>query len=69
MYNWSSPHTIVPLVLGVFGLLIFAIWCVYCPAEPILRSSMFASRQAISIYLGTTMTGCLLGAAGYLAVR
>ncbi|KAE9987975.1 hypothetical protein EG328_000919 [Venturia inaequalis] len=72
---WDSWRTIVPLVLGVFGLILTGFWELYRAKEPFLRRSLFYCPSAFAAYLGTfiqglMMFGCLYYAALYfIAVR
>lgn len=36
-FPWSSAHILVPLVLGIVGLIAFLIYEAYVPEEPIVR--------------------------------
>lgn len=59
-YAWSSPRTLVPLILGVVGLAAFVGYEAHVPAEPMVRLSIFANRTAAATYLGTVCHGIIL---------
>jgi len=60
MYNWSSWRTLVPLLLGVLGLIIFVTYSVYYSSEPLIRRSLFNTPTAISAYFGTLIQGMIV---------
>ena len=62
MYEWLSFRTLLPLVLGAFGLFVFVIIEIYIPKEPMVPLKIFLSRTAVSGYLGTFLHGmvCIL---------
>jgi len=53
MYDWSSWRTLVPLILGVFGIIGFIIYSVYTSTEPLIRGTLFNTPTAIVAYIGT----------------
>jgi hypothetical protein len=59
MYSWASWRTLVPLMLGVFGLVVFIIYSAYFSTEPLIRRSLFNSPTAITAYAGTMFHGTL----------
>ena len=60
MYPWSSWRTIVPLILGVFGIFILVVYEAKIPHEPIVRLSIFKEKTALVTYLGTCIHGVVL---------
>ncbi|KAH8650274.1 MFS multidrug transporter-like protein [Tricladium varicosporioides] len=60
MYDWSSWRTLVPLILGVFGLIGFTIYSVNISTEPLIRRTLFNSRTAIVAYIGTLVQGLIV---------
>lgn len=60
MYSWSSWHTVVPLVIGSFGLLGFVLYEKFCAKEQLIRLRLFRTRTAITSYVGTTLHGLIL---------
>jgi MFS family permease len=65
MFPWTHWKTIMPMVLGVFGLCMFILWSTYVPNEPILRGSMFKAPTALVSYFGTIVHGMFLWSALY----
>ncbi|KAH8811638.1 major facilitator superfamily-domain-containing protein [Xylogone sp. PMI_703] len=59
-YDWSSWRTLVPLFLGVAGLLGFVLYSSYIPADPLIRRSLFQSPTSLTAYLSTVMHGIIL---------
>src|ERR1700712_1531058 len=57
MYEWSSWRILVPLLLGVFGLVGFVIYSVRFSSEPLIRRSLFNSPTAMTAYFGTLVHG------------
>ena len=60
MYSWSAWRTLVPLTLGVLGLLGFVSYSVYLSKEPLIRRSLFNSPTAIVAYFGTFIHGIIV---------
>jgi hypothetical protein len=60
MYEWSSRRTLVPLLLGIFGLVGFVVYSVYFSSEPLVRRSLFNSPTATTAYFGTLVHGMIV---------
>jgi hypothetical protein len=60
MYDWSSWRTLVPLILGIFGLIGFTIYSVNMSTEPLIRRTLFNSPTAIVAYIGTLVQGLIV---------
>ncbi|THC88980.1 hypothetical protein EYZ11_011579 [Aspergillus tanneri] len=60
MYSWSSWHTVVPLVVGAVGIVVFGFYEKHVAVEPIVRLSIFKTCTAIISYLGTILHGMIL---------
>lgn len=60
MYPWNHWRTLVPLLVGLFGMVLFGIWSCTMAAEPILRGSLFKSPTALVSYFGTIVHGMFL---------
>lgn len=60
MYPWTHWRTVVPLIVGIFGMALFGLWSCTMPTEPILRGSLFKSPTALVSYFGTIVHGCFL---------
>ncbi len=59
-YAWSSLQTILPIVLGVAGLVGCILWEAYGAALPFFRLSLFKSRSANAAYFGTFLQGLIV---------
>ncbi|TVY52715.1 Efflux pump FUS6 [Lachnellula cervina] len=60
MFPWSSWRTLVPVILGFFGLAGFVLYEAKVPADPIIRIAIFKQRTALVSYLGTFLHGVIL---------
>ena len=60
MFAWSSFRTLVPLVLGIFGFLVFVIYEIYVPKTSLIPLRIFSSRTAAVNYIGTLVHGMIL---------
>ena len=60
MYPWSSWRTLVPLILGIFGILGFILYEAYVPDEPLVPLAIFRQRTAYVNYFGTFIQGLAL---------
>ena len=48
-FSWSSAQTLVPLVLGLAGFVVFVFYEVFCATEPVVRTiSYFAASYIAS---------------------
>ena len=57
MYTWSSVRTLVPLLVGVGGLIAFLVYSIFQKGDPLIRRSLFNSPTAIVAYFGTFVHG------------
>ena len=60
MFNWSSFRTLVPLLLGIFGLSLFAMYDIWFVKNPLIPLGIFNSRTAAVSYFGTFIHGIVL---------
>lgn len=60
MYPWDHWRTLVPLILGFFGMGTFVAWEVYGAREPLITLRVFMNRTAAVSYFGTVMHGIIL---------
>ncbi|KAI8671387.1 hypothetical protein NCS57_00613700 [Fusarium keratoplasticum] len=64
MYDWSNPRTVVPLVVGILGLIGFGCHIKfstkYSTCDPLLRPSLFTSLTSLSAYFATVIHGILV---------
>jgi 4-amino-4-deoxy-L-arabinose transferase-like glycosyltransferase len=58
--SWSSFRTIVPLVLGILGIVATGLWERYGAREPLLRPSLFYCPSSFVAYAGTMIQGLLV---------
>ncbi|KAJ0115639.1 hypothetical protein J7T55_010462 [Diaporthe amygdali] len=53
-YTWASWHTLVPLLLGVFVVLLFGVWEVYgLASEPVIPPRLFHHRTSLIVAVNT----------------
>lgn len=60
MYPWSSWQTILPLLLGAFGMIGFICFENHPAREPLIRFAIFKQRTAMINYFGTFIHGIVL---------
>lgn len=60
MYEWSSFRVIVPLVLGVVGMVGFGFYEIHIASEPIINKGIFNNWTMISDYIQTVAHGMIL---------
>jgi cyanate permease len=60
MYDWSSWRTLVPLILGIFGLIGSVLYSVYISPKPLIRPTLFNTPTAIVAYIGTGTQGLIV---------
>ena len=60
MFAWSSWRTLVPLILGVAGMVGFICYESYVAQELVVRFAIFKSRTAMVNYFGTFIHGVVL---------
>jgi hypothetical protein len=60
LYDWNSYQTLVPLILGVFGYVAFALYEAFLASKPIIPLVLFQNRTTIVSYIGTVITGLVL---------
>lgn len=59
MFDWSSWHTLLPMILGIFGLAGFILYSKFVSSEPLIRGSIFLTTTAKVGYFGTFLHGIL----------
>lgn len=59
-YSWSSWRTLVPLLIGVAGLVLFVIWEERFAKEPVIPLRITKNRSAAVNYLGGFLQGLIL---------
>lgn len=65
MYSWDSWRTLVPLLIGAVGLIVFFFYEKYVAIEPAIPITIFATRTAIVTYIETVLHGLVLWCALY----
>lgn len=59
-YPWTSWRTLVPLCLGIAGLITFAAYEEVFAAEPLIRPAIFKNRTSAVSYIATVVHGMIL---------
>jgi MFS family permease len=59
-YPWDSWHTLVPLMLGITGIVAFGIYERYFAAEPMMPSTIFSNWALRITYFTTVIHGMIL---------
>lgn len=65
MYDWDSWHTLVPLLLGIAGLVGFIAWERFAAVQPLVPLGIFNNQTMAASYLGTFLHGIILWALVY----
>ncbi|MCJ1371476.1 hypothetical protein MMC20_002693 [Loxospora ochrophaea] len=60
MYSWSSSHTLVPIILGIFGLALFAIYEAKFAKHTLLPLALFKNVSTSIAYFITFIHGIIL---------
>ena len=60
MFPWSSWRTLLPLLLGFFGIIGFILYEGYSTSQPLINLRIFKSRTAAVNYIGTVLHGVIL---------
>lgn len=64
-YPWDSYKVLVPLILGIVGLIAFFIYEGFVPSEPVVPWELLKHRTSLSGYLGTFFQGIVVAAVCY----
>ena len=59
-YPWSSWRTLVPLLIGVAGLIAFVLYEALVAPEPLIRLSIFSNATSAAAYFQTVIHGMIL---------
>ena len=59
-FAWSSFRTLVPLIVGVFGVIVALAWEIWWTKTPFLRLFLFNSRSAVLTYFMALLQGLLV---------
>ncbi|KAK8018088.1 Major Facilitator Superfamily protein [Apiospora marii] len=68
MFAWGSYQVLIPLLIGLSGILAFIYWEFSFAEEPILEKRMFKTFTATSTYVGCMLQGLLNTASIYFLV-
>lgn len=60
MYEWNSWRTLVPLLVGIVGLISFMLYEAFIAEDPIIPISIFSTRTALVSFIGTVLHGMVL---------
>lgn len=60
MFPWSSWRTLLPLLLGLAGIVGFVLYEHFIAARPLVALRIFKSRTAAVNYIGTVLHGVIL---------
>ncbi|MCJ1295587.1 hypothetical protein MMC34_007150 [Xylographa carneopallida] len=60
MFDWTSWHTLVPLIIGAVGTAGLFVYERYGTNEPLIRLSIFANRSTNIAYFNTVIQGMIL---------
>ncbi|KAK6189530.1 hypothetical protein LQW54_013176 [Pestalotiopsis sp. IQ-011] len=64
-YLWASYQALLPLIIGLFGMVSFVYWEFNFASEPIVDKRIFKTCTAISTYIQTMLHGLVLWPAIY----
>lgn len=64
-YAWDSWRTLVPLIVGTAGLLVFAFYEYRFASDPIIPPVIFQNRTATVSFIGSVLQGLILWCALY----
>ncbi|ESZ92257.1 putative efflux pump antibiotic resistance protein [Sclerotinia borealis F-4128] len=64
-FPWSSYQTLLPLVLGIFGILATLVWERWGARQASIRLSLFASRSGWAVYTCSVIQGLMLFSQSY----
>ena len=60
MYAWNSVGTLVPMIIGTVGLIVFTLYEKYVATDPMIPMSIFGTRTAVVNYVGILIHGLTL---------
>ncbi|KAI5456751.1 major facilitator superfamily transporter [Mariannaea sp. PMI_226] len=59
-FSWSSVQTLVPLIVGIVGLIVTGVWEYYVPSEPLLQRGLLNSISSGAIYFCSFAQGLII---------
>ncbi|OJJ31224.1 hypothetical protein ASPWEDRAFT_119448 [Aspergillus wentii DTO 134E9] len=60
LYDWDSWRTLVPLIIGAVGLIVFGLYEYFIAADPIIPPKIFQNRTATVTFIGSLLQGLVL---------
>ena len=60
MYSWKSARTLVPLILGVAGMICWALYEQFVAPHPLIPLRVMGNRTAAVTFFGTLTHGILV---------
>lgn len=60
MFSWSSWHTLVPIIVGLFGLSVFVLWEAKLAKHTLLPLAIFRNKDSNIAYFLTFIHGIIL---------
>ncbi|KAI1339298.1 putative MFS transporter [Xylariaceae sp. FL0016] len=68
MFEWPSYQVLLPVIVGLIGIILFVHWEFRYAFEPIIEKRIFSTWTAISTYIQTLLHGLVSWAALYFLV-
>ncbi|KAF9875765.1 MFS multidrug transporter [Colletotrichum karsti] len=68
MYEWKSFRVLLPLILGIFILVVFGVWELRFAKEPMIDKGIFNNWTMIANYIMTVFHGMILWSLLYFLV-
>ncbi|RBQ75424.1 hypothetical protein VDGD_01083 [Verticillium dahliae] len=68
MYDWGSFRTLLPLILGILTLPVFAYWELHWAKEPVIDRGIFRNWTMIANYIMTVFHGMILWSLIYFLI-
>lgn len=69
LYPWGSYHTLVPLCLGVGGIMATGCWEFLGTDHPFIRISILKDRSAVAVYAASVVQGIIVRTLALTFVR
>ncbi|KAH8804688.1 drug resistance transporter [Xylogone sp. PMI_703] len=68
LYPWRSANSLVPLLLGILGMISFCIYEAVTAREPLIPLRIFASRTAVAAFFSAWVFGLVLWGISYYLI-
>lgn len=59
-YSWGSYQTLIPLCLGVVGIIATALWEFLGTSHPFIRLSILTDRSSLAVYAAAIVQGTIV---------